>query len=224
MNEILKAVGVSRRFDDGDRKLDVLRDINLSMATGERVFVFGRSGSGKSTLLHILAGLDDLSSGEVWVADEHMGELSQNERAALRNRTMGFVYQFHHLLPEFTALENVAMPLLIRGVNRKRALEQSRDLLVEVELQDRATHLPKQLSGGECLRVAVARAIVGEPSIVLADEPTGSLDATSAEQVMRLLVNLSHNHDTALIVVTHDEASERYSTRTLHLKEGELTQ
>ena len=223
MTEVLVAKAVSRQFDDGRRTLEVLRQVDLSISAGERFFIFGRSGSGKSTLLHILAGLDDPSQGEVLVDGQLISELPQNRRAVLRNQVMGFVYQFHHLLPEFTALENVAMPLLIRGEARKFAVNTAEQLLSEVELQDRTTHLPKQLSGGERLRVAVARAIVGEPKIVLADEPTGSLDAQSATQVMELLVQLSENHGTALIVVTHDETSADYATRTLHLSEGRLS-
>lgn len=222
MSDVLIGKGLSKTFDDGRRNLQVLEEIDLAIAPGERVCVFGRSGSGKSTLLHILAGLLDADAGEVWVDGTNLTECSGKERALLRNRALGFVYQFHHLLPEFTAVENVAMPLLIRGDSTKRARSQAARLLREIELEERMDHLPKQLSGGERLRVAVARAVIGEPKVVLADEPTGSLDADSASLVMELIESISEQHGTAFVIVSHDEGNGTFAHRTVRLSEGHL--
>ena len=222
MSDVLVGKGITKTFDDGRQSLLVLQGIDLTIAAGERVCVFGRSGSGKSTLLHILAGLLDADAGEVWVDGTNLTECSSKERAALRNRALGFVYQFHHLLPEFTALENVAMPLLIRGDSTKSATSKAAQILREIELQDRMEHLPKQLSGGERLRVAVARAVVGDPQVVLADEPTGSLDADSASRVMELIESVSETLGTAFVIVSHDEASGAFAHRTVRLSEGHI--
>ncbi|MCY4127694.1 MAG: ABC transporter ATP-binding protein [Gammaproteobacteria bacterium] len=222
MSDVLVGKGITKTFDDGRQSLLVLQGIDLTIAAGERVCVFGRSGSGKSTLLHILAGLLDADAGEVWVDGTNLTECSSKERAELRNRALGFVYQFHHLLPEFTALENVAMPLLIRGDSTKTATSKAEQTLCEIELQDRMEHLPKQLSGGERLRVAVARAVVGDPQVVLADEPTGSLDADSARRVMELIESVSETLGTAFVIVSHDEASGAFAHRTVRLSEGHI--
>ena len=184
--------------------------------------MFGRSGSGKSTLLHVLAGLLDADAGEVWIGGTNLTECSIKDRASLRNRALGFVYQFHHLLPEFTALENVAMPLLIRGDSTKHASSKAAQLLREIELDERMDHLPKQLSGGERLRVAVARAVVGNPQVVLADEPTGSLDSDSATRVMELIKSISETLGTAFVIVSHDETNGAYTDRTVRISNGHL--
>lgn len=222
MSDVLIGKGLTKTFDDGRRVLHVLEGIDLTIGTGERVCVFGRSGSGKSTLLHILAGLLDADAGEVWIDGSNLTASTSKERATLRNRTLGFVYQFHHLLPEFTALENVAMPLLIRGDSTKDATSKAKELLREIELDERMDHLPKQLSGGERLRVAVARAVVGEPKVVLADEPTGSLDSESANLVMELIRSISEAHGTAFVIVSHDEGSGAFAHRTVRLDDGRL--
>lgn len=222
MSDVLIGRGLTKTFDDGRRNLQVLEGVDLAIAEGERVCVFGRSGSGKSTLLHILAGLLDADDGEVWVDGTNLTECSSKERASIRNRALGFVYQFHHLLPEFTAVENVAMPLLIRGDSTKSARSKAAQLLREIELDERMDHLPKQLSGGERLRVAVARAIVGDPKVVLADEPTGSLDADSARLVMDLIESISEKHGTAFVIVSHDEGSGAFAHRTVRLQDGHL--
>ncbi|MCY4095679.1 MAG: ABC transporter ATP-binding protein [Gammaproteobacteria bacterium] len=222
MNDVLVGKGLTKTFDDGRRNLQVLEGVDLAIAAGERVCVFGRSGSGKSTLLHILAGLLDTDAGEVWVDGTNLTESAPKERATLRNRALGFVYQFHHLLPEFTALENVAMPLLIRGDSTKDATFKATHLLHEIELDERMDHLPKQLSGGERLRVAVARAVVGDPKVVLADEPTGSLDSESASRVMELIESIGERHGTAFVIVSHDEGSSAFAHRTVRLSEGHL--
>ena len=223
MSDVLVGKGLTKTFDDGRRTLPVLQKVDLAIESGERVCVFGRSGSGKSTLLHILAGLLDADSGEVWVGGTNITECSSKERAMLRNRALGFVYQFHHLLPEFTALENVAMPLLIRGEPTKSAKSKAEHLLREIDLAERMEHLPKQLSGGERLRVAVARAVVGDPQVVLADEPTGSLDTESASRVMDLIQLISESYGTAFVIVSHDEGSSAYAHRTVRLSDGILT-
>lgn len=222
MSDVLVGKGVTKTFDDGRQSLPVLQGIDLAVAAGERVCVFGRSGSGKSTLLHILAGLLDADAGEVWVDGTNLTKCTSKVRAELRNRALGFVYQFHHLLPEFTALENVAMPLLIRGDSTKSAASKAEQMLCEIELEDRMDHLPKQLSGGERLRVAVARAVVGDPKVVLADEPTGSLDAESANRVMQLIESVSETFGTAFVIVSHDEGNSAFANRTLRLSGGHL--
>lgn len=224
MSEVLKAEAIQKNYDDGRKSLQVLRGVDLNVHSGERVCIFGRSGSGKSTLLHILAGLLDTDDGEVWIDGKNLTTLSPSKRATVRNQDLGFVYQFHHLLPEFTALENVAMPLLIGGTDVNEARSEAAEMLDRIELSDRATHLPKELSGGERLRVAVARAVVGKPKVVLADEPTGSLDAESAKQVMQLICSISDTFATAFVIVTHDEDSAVYAHRTYRLVEGRLSE
>jgi lipoprotein-releasing system ATP-binding protein len=223
MNEVLRAQGVGKTYHQGQVAIEVLHDVRLSLEAGERVAIVGRSGSGKSTLLHILAGLDSADAGSVWVADKEMGGLDANQRAEVRGAHMGFVYQNHHLLPEFTALENVAMPLRIAGLARLAAEAQARKLLDDVGLAARADHLPSALSGGERQRVAVARALVGEPSVVLADEPTGNLDSENAQVVMNLLTTLSVEHGTAFLVVTHDVSMLDAFDRVLSLVDGRLS-
>ena len=197
---VLTARAVSRNFREGSTTLEVLTGVELSVARGERLAIIGASGSGKTTLLQILGGLDRPNAGVVEVAGRDLHALSENERGAVRNRTIGFVYQFHHLLPEFSALENVAMPLLVRRERTPVAVERARELLARVGLGERLNHRPHQLSGGERQRTAVARALVTSPALVLADEPTGNLDGRNAEQVFALMLELNREFGTSLVV------------------------
>lgn len=220
---VLSCHNLSRCFTDGHLAIDVLQEINLSIAHGERVAIVGASGSGKSTLLHLLGGLDYPTQGEVWVTGQNMARLSDAGRGRLRNRLLGFVYQLHHLLPEFTALENVALPLLIAGVKVAKARERATALLERVDLGARLNHKPGKLSGGERQRAAVARALVTNPRCVLADEPTGNLDRKNAEQVFKLMLELNSDLNTALVVVTHDSLLAAQMDRVLTLVDGRLT-
>ena len=219
---VLAARAVSRRFHEGSTTLEVLRELDLTVRRGERLGIIGASGSGKTTLLQILGGLDRPDAGSVAVAGRDLHALSERERGSLRNHAIGFVYQFHHLLAEFSALENVAMPLLVRRMAARAAQQRAADLLERVGLSARLRHRPHQLSGGERQRAAVARALVTAPRLVLADEPTGNLDGRNAEQVFALLLELNRELGTSLVVVTHDARLAARMDRVLELDQGVL--
>jgi lipoprotein-releasing system ATP-binding protein len=221
-NAVLSCRNLSKRYDEGPESVVVLDGLELELFPGERVAIVGSSGSGKSTLLNMLGGLDTPSEGSVWLAGEQLSALSETARGLLRNRALGFVYQFHHLLAEFTALENACMPLLIGKTSISEARERATKLLERVGLGHRLNHKPSELSGGERQRVAIARALVNRPGLVLLDEPTGNLDQHTAEGIQELMRELSRDSNTAFLVVTHDMQLARQMDRVLSLQDGKL--
>ncbi|MFK2919307.1 lipoprotein-releasing ABC transporter ATP-binding protein LolD [Dyella koreensis] len=221
-NIVLRASHIAKTYEEGGLHTDVLSDVSFTLKRGETLAIVGASGSGKSTLLHIIGGLDTLTRGEVEVEGRMLSQLSDAERGRVRNRSLGFIYQFHHLLPEFTALENVCMPLLIRGTSIPEAQKQASELLGRVGLGKRLEHKPAELSGGERQRCAVARALVTRPACVLGDEPTGNLDEGNAEQVYQLMLELNREIGTSFILVTHDSRLAARMDRTLELHNGQL--
>ena len=219
---VLACQGLRKRYDEGRHQVSVLQGTDLQVHRGERIAIVGASGSGKSTLLHLLGGLDVPSEGSVSWLGRDIVSLGETERGEQRNRLLGFVYQFHHLLPEFSALENVAMPLRIRRVATGPAQQAASELLTRVGLADRLTHLPGELSGGERQRVALARALVTQPRCVLADEPTGNLDAATGERILELLLDLHRRSGTTVILVTHSRDIAARAERTLYLDAGQI--
>ncbi len=221
---VLDCDRLARHYREGDSVLEVLKDVSLTIRRGERVAIVGASGAGKTTLLQLLGGLDTPTHGTVHIQGRDMSRLSDAERGQVRNRAVGFVYQFHHLLPEFTAVENVAMPLLVRRTPVAQAREEASELLRRVGLGERLTHKPSQLSGGERQRAAVARALITRPALVLADEPTGNLDGRTGDRVFDLMLELNREMGTSLVVVTHDTGIAGRMDRILSIEDGRLLQ
>ena len=224
MSDLLTCTNLNKEFNEGAHKLQVLKDVTFSIAKGEQVAIVGSSGSGKSTLLHLLGALDKPTSGQVFFEQQDIFRFSANQQAQFRNQSLGFVYQFHHLLPEFSALENVAMPLLIAKQAVKQAEQTALEMLTKVGLQHRASHKPAELSGGERQRVAIARALVNQPKLVLADEPTGNLDHKTGESIYQLLRELREQLQTSFVVVTHDVALASKLDRSLNIIDGVLVE
>mgnify|MGYP001231211606 CR=1 FL=1 len=222
--EIISCKGLYKSFFQAKLEVPVLMGIDLHIEKGESLSIIGISGSGKSTLLHLLGGLDTPTNGEIKIMGQNITTINEEKRCQLRNQELGFIYQFHHLLPEFSALENVAMPLLIRKISSKESYAQAKDMLNQVGLSHRISHTPGELSGGERQRAAIARALVTKPSCILADEPTGNLDRHTAEEVFQLMLDLNHNAGAGLIIVTHDPILSKQTERTLQLVDGILTE
>ena len=220
---IINSCNLSKSYHDGNMSVDVLKNIDFTINAGDRIAIVGPSGSGKSTLLHLLGGVDKPTSGQVFQQGTDWQTLTEKQRCKLRNKNLGFIYQFHHLLPEFSALENVAMPLLLAGITVDTASQRAREILEHVGLAARTQHKPSQLSGGERQRVAIARALVHQPQCVFADEPTGNLDQATAVKVFDLMLDLNKKFDTALVIVTHDRQLAGRMDKVMALQEGRLS-
>ena len=222
MSNIIECRSVSFSYNEGNNKTSVLKNLNFEIKSGETTAIIGQSGCGKSTLLNLMAGLDTPTEGDVLIANTNISKISEKDRTELRAKNLGFVYQFHHLLNDFSSLYNVALPLLIMGVDKSDALLQSKKILTKVGLENRLNHKPSELSGGERQRVAIARAMITEPTCLLADEPTGNLDAENAKDVLELIIELNTNKTTALLIVTHDLSIANKMGRKLTLTNGEI--
>lgn len=223
-NEIISCNNLHKSYYQGKLEVPVLLGINLHVDAGESLAIVGISGSGKSTLLHLLGGLDAPTSGDIHIMSQNIASINEEERCQLRNQSLGFIYQFHHLLPEFSALENVAMPLLIRKMNNNESYDRAAEILNRVGLSHRISHTPGELSGGERQRAAVARALVTKPACILADEPTGNLDRHTAGEVFKLMLDLNYDAGAGLVIVTHDPLLSKQAGRTLKLVDGMLTE
>ncbi|MDG2354259.1 MAG: lipoprotein-releasing ABC transporter ATP-binding protein LolD [Gammaproteobacteria bacterium] len=224
MSDLIQCQQVSYHYNSGNVKTPVLETLNLSISQGESIAILGQSGCGKSTLLNLLGGMSQPSVGQVFLSGNNLSKLNEDQITDLRAQHLGFVFQFHHLLKDFSALDNVAMPLLIRGDNKQTALTSAKELLSKVGLKDRVDHRPAELSGGERQRVAIARALITQPSCLLADEPTGNLDAKNAADVLSLMIELNQAQNSALVMVTHDEKIAQQMQRILVLENGRLSE
>ena len=222
MNNVIKCKNIRYSYHDGDRETPILSNLNFEVSQGESIAILGQSGCGKSTLLNLIGGIDKPSSGEVYIGNNDLATLNEEKITELRAKSLGFVYQFHHLLKDFSAIENIAMPLLIQGINKETCIKKASQITKTIGLEHRENHLPSELSGGERQRVAIARAIISNPSCLLADEPTGNLDAKNASSVLELLINLNQQHESSLIIVTHDEKIATKMDRVLVLEGGHL--
>ncbi|MEE4245459.1 MAG: lipoprotein-releasing ABC transporter ATP-binding protein LolD [Kangiellaceae bacterium] len=221
---VIECKNLVKRYQDGGRTVSVLDGVNLSIMPGESLSVVGASGSGKSTLLHLLGGLDTATDGSVMIMGQDLLSLSAKQQGDWRNQHLGFIYQFHHLLAEFSAEENVAMPLLIRGDSKRSALKQASAMIDKVGLANRVSHKPSELSGGERQRIAIARALVAKPVCILADEPTGNLDQQNAERVYQLMLDLNEEFNTSLLIVTHDKSLAQKANRQLEIVDGKIAE
>ena len=222
--EIIKAQALFKNFTQGDKTVEVLSGIDFSVREGETIAILGASGSGKSTLLYLLAGLDRQSGGDVAIDGQSLSSLSENAMANFRNLKIGFIYQFHHLMPEFSARENIALPALISGKSRSEAFSLADQMLLKLDIKPRASHLPSELSGGERQRVAIGRSLINNPALVLADEPTGNLDEENSQIVEELILELTRSLETSFVVVTHDESFARRLSKIFVLKSGKLSE